>query len=144
MIISCYNIILAVLGVMFSSENPRKLKNACDSCGRNGGVGGLSGGCGETRSRAGAGANLGAGRRRSERVLRMYTNCGDSGGGGVGLSDGGVRAHCGATCANSYRRSSTSAVAAAAARAFTFMVLYIFYICTYIFVTYILKLVYYV
>jgi len=41
-------------------------------------------GCGVTRSRAGAGANLGAGRRRSERVLRMYTNCGGSGGGGGG------------------------------------------------------------
>lgn len=55
------------------------------------------------------------------------------------LLDGGVRAHGGATCANSYRRSSTSAVAAAAARAFTLVVVYI-----YSFVTYILRLVYYV
>lgn len=75
---------------------------------KTGGVGGLS--TGEKRSRAGVGANLGAGRRRSERaVLQMYTNC--------SAADGGVRAHGGATCANSYRRSLTSAVAAAA-RAF--------------------------
>lgn len=73
------------------------------------GVGGLS--TGETRSRADAGANLGAGRRRSERVLRMYTNCGGGG-------RRGARARRGNMCQQLSPVVDLSAVAVAAARAF--------------------------